>query len=217
MKETERLHNNANSKNNYDGRPQPELVIPSPSDFPDLAVMLKAAFQEKNGCSSTDKAINNALKAYQQYRDEYPQKLEHCRVIKQNGIVMAGCQLQVAGDPGDFSFPAYARHELQPGEVYVEWIACHPDHTGKGLGSMLLRWATDFATHTVGAKVLTLDVMKKNVGAVRLYERKGFCIKQNKDAVDAFFEGLLVFCCLGCKYWTVLNMEKPLEVEPETK
>ena len=83
---------------------------------------------------------------------------------------------------------------------------------GKGLGSQLLKWADEFATHELQAQVLTLSVMKRNEGAVRLYERKGYVIKSdaNKSGFGAFLSSLFVFCCLGCRYWTMLDMEKEL-------
>ena len=157
-----------------------------------------------------------SLKAYQTYHTKHRQKLEHCRIIKSaedDSIIVAACQLQVEGDPGDLTFPADMRHKLQPAEVYVEWIACHPDHTGKGLGSKLLKWAESYAKETVNARMLTLNVMQGNGGAVRLYERKGFVVKPDPHAGGAC-EDLLskcfVFCCMGCRYCTVLYMEKDL-------
>merc|ERR1711904_345686 len=114
---------------------------------------------------------------------------------------MGGIQLQLAGDSGDLDLPPMMRHQLRPGEAYVEWIACHPDATGKGIGSRLLRWADAFAK-SQGATVITLDVMKKNAGAVKLYERKGYVIQKQGDAVDRFFTGLCVWATMGGKYWT---------------
>ena len=107
------------------------------------------------------------------------------------------------------SFYRYMRHELKPGEAYVEYIACHPEATGKGIGSRLLNWADAFAL-SKGATYISLDVMKKNEGAVKLYERKGYVVKEQGDAVDRFITGLLVWTTMGGKYWTVYYMEKPL-------
>lgn len=82
-----------------------------------------------------------------------------------------------------------------------------PSATGKGIGSRLLAWAHDFASNDCGCTRITLDVMKKNQGAVRLYERKGYeVVKENRDCVT----GCFVDCCMGCTYWSVLTMEKKL-------
>jgi ribosomal protein S18 acetylase RimI-like enzyme len=184
-----------------------ELHVPETEDFPSLFTMKYLAFKEK-GLSDKDD------KVYEYYQQKYPHKLQHCRVVRdpETGIVIGACQVQLTGDPPDKALPSILRHHLLPGEAYVEFIACHPDHTGKGIGSKLLAWAETCAREN-GAKFLSLEVMKKNSGAVRLYERKGFVAKRDprmNDECDEFCTGLLVFCCFGCTYWTVLYMEKPL-------
>jgi ribosomal protein S18 acetylase RimI-like enzyme len=196
-----------------------ELLVPTPTDFDGIAALQAAAFAEKQGCLSNDgESRRQSKKCYEQYQKQFPQKLEHCRIVKRSsdGMVMAACQLMVKGDPGDLLFPESMRHSLSPHEVYVEWIACHPDHSGKGLGSKLLQWAHTYAKDNVNAKFVSLAVMKANTGAVRLYERKGYVIKKDPDLADVcdeFCQGCFVFFCLGCKYWTVLYMEKPLTDE----
>jgi ribosomal protein S18 acetylase RimI-like enzyme len=194
----------------------PELVVPTTSDFAGIAILQSTAFAEKLGCEGKQESQANCVKAYRTYQHKHVHKLEHCRIIKSpddDGTVMAACQLQAQGDPGDLTFPAGMRHTLQPGEVYVEWIACHPDHVGKGLGSQLLKWADTFAKESLHAKILTLQVMKANAGAVRLYERKGFVVTEDPHgggACGKLASGLFIFCCLGCQYWTILYMEKDL-------
>ena len=65
------------------------------------------------------------------------------------------------GDLGDLSFPESMREDkLGPGEVHLEFIACHPDATGKGIGSKLLKWADAFAASN-GCQFITLDVRIK--------------------------------------------------------
>ena len=112
------------------------LTIPTPADFPEIAKLQTAAFAEKLGCEEKVESERNCIKAYQKYHKNSPQKLEHCRIIKSNDgrTVMAACQLQATGDPGDLTFPQGMRHSLKPGEVYVEWIACSPDLLGKDWG-----------------------------------------------------------------------------------
>lgn len=192
----------------------PLLTVPTPADFPEIAKLQAAAFAEKLGCEGAAESERNCIRAYQKYQTNSPQKLEHCRIIKSSDgrTIMAACQLQANGDPGDLTFPPGMRHFLKQGEVYVEWIACHPDFIGKGLGSQLLKWADGFAKHELQAQWLTLSVMKRNEGAVRLYERKGYVIKADThtSGLQKCISSLFVFCCLGCRYWTVLYMEKDL-------
>lgn len=194
---------------------QTELVVPTPADFRAIAICQTCAFTEKLGCEGIQEAQDSCQKAYETYHRKFPRKLEHCRVIRSpsNGSVMAACQLQLVEDPGDLTFPETMQHCIRPGEVYLEWIACHPDHVGKGLGSQLLKWAESFATDVAKANILTLQVMKANDGAVRLYERKGFVVKRDPlldDVCDEICGSLFTFCFLGCRYWTILYMEKQL-------
>jgi ribosomal protein S18 acetylase RimI-like enzyme len=193
--------------------PQPELVIPTEADFAGIAALNYIAFIEKHGCDGKAETERNVRRAYNIYQAKYPEKLEHCRIIKslKDGSVIAACQLQAKSDPGDGAFPSWMRHELRPGEVYVEWIACHPDHVGKGLGSRLLRWADSFAKETLNANILTLSVMKANAGAVRLYERKGFVVKpSHAGCLGGLLGSCFIFFLAGFHYWTILNMEKDL-------
>mmetsp|Transcript_22332 Transcript_22332/g.62278 ORF Transcript_22332/g.62278 Transcript_22332/m.62278 type:complete len:241 (+) Transcript_22332:1040-1762(+) len=190
-----------------------EVVVPTEGDFEALANMKSLAFAEKGG--STDGG-----KSYRKYLRKYPQKIQHCRVVKSPdfpGIVLGAMQLQLRGDPGDFDLPSSLRHSVLPGEAHVEFIATHPDHTGKGIGSRLLAWADEFSIDQ-GYNRLSLEVMGANDGAVRLYKRKGYVVKKDPrggDECDACCTGLFVFCCLGCKYWTVLYMEKLLPTKEE--
>jgi ribosomal protein S18 acetylase RimI-like enzyme len=179
------------------------LVIPTTDDeYRGLADMKAAAFAEKG-------AVSDHGKIYRRMASKYPDKLQHCRIAKRGDAIVGAIQLQLGDDPGDLEFPEMLKHELKTNEAYVEFIATDPTCTGQGIGSKLLGWADSFAQEK-GCKCLTLEVMKKNEGAVRLYERKGFVIQRNVDPCDRFFTGCFVFFCLGCQYWTVYKMKKPL-------
>jgi len=194
--------NSNNRNNNY------ELVVPTSNDFHGLTRMKQLAFAEK-GVSDNDE------KKYQTYLKKYPNKIEHCRVVKSSDhpdVILGAIQLQLKGDPGDLGFPAGFRHEVMNGEAYIEFIACHPDHSGKGIGSKLLAWADQFAIEQ-GCSKLSLEVMTANDGAIRLYERKGYVVMKDphmEDECDACIGSLFVYCCLGCKYWSLVYMEKQL-------
>jgi len=198
--------------------PLPPLLIPTTDDFVGMAKLSTIAFKEKQGCESTQESEDNQLKAYRQYASKYPGKLQNCRILKDetSGLVIASCQLQGPNDPPDLSFPSFMRHELSPGEVYLEVIACHPDHTGKGLGSHLLKWADDHAKNVLKAEFLSLQVMQRNIGAAKLYERKGYVVTRNPHdggCLGQFCTGLSIFCLLGFKYWKILYMVKDLKGE----
>ena len=183
------------------------LSVPTPEDFEGMAILQTAAFVEKQGWgeSTTDIQKQN-YQTYQRYHKQCPVKLQHCRIIKSTDgkSVQAACQLQLR------------RQKTADDEVnvFVEWIACHPDHMNKGMGSTLLKWATTFAKKELNAKVLTLYVVKANTGAVRLYKRRGFVV-QNKGRntlCNRVVNGILGVVCLGMdRHWTVLTMEKDLQ------
>lgn len=68
---------------------------------------------------------------------------------------------------------------------YVNVLACYPEHRGQGLGSRLLDAADEIA-RAEGLHRMSVIVASNNIGAWRLYERKGFekiatrpCVKEN--------------------------------------
>jgi ribosomal protein S18 acetylase RimI-like enzyme len=197
------------------------LVEPTTAaDFRALGDLKALAFREKGGSARDAERL---VRIYQKYQSEYPAKLKHCRLVRdptRPDMLVGAIQVMCAGDPPDLTMPELLRHDtLLPGEAYVEFVATHPDYTGRGIGTTLLAWADECAK-SQGCRYISLEVMKKNEGAVRLYERQGYVIKRDPhDAsdcacLDNWFTGLVVYCCLGRQYWTVLYMEKPLAWVP---
>lgn len=60
-----------------------------------------------------------------------------------------------------------------PGELLMDGLAVDPDCRGQGLGTRLLHTLFDHG-RSLGYRTVRLDVIGRNVGARRLYEREGF-------------------------------------------
>jgi len=69
--------------------------------------------------------------------------------------------------------PLQELENLAPGTWYVNVLAAHPEHRGKGCGAALLGVAETLAGD-VGSPGLSIIVSDANPGARRLYERCGY-------------------------------------------
>lgn len=184
------------------------LSIPTPDDFQGITVLQTDAFHER--FSSKKDEIQQNMKTYQRYQKHCPEKIDICRVMKspEDGTtIIAAIQLMTR------------RRQNEPSEVFVEWIACHPDHRGQGIGSHLLTWAANFAKQNLNAAVLSLFVVRSNTKAVRLYERAGFMVhNQQKDKTGnrtsrkkSDLGKLLIRAFPNpMRHWTVHQMDKDL-------
>lgn len=198
------------------------LMPLTPDDFAAVAELKDLAFADKRGCTSSKQVQQTNKRAYVKCLKKCPEKLQHCRIAKESetGVILGACQLQFPGNPGDLSFDAWMRHEPMPGEAYVEFIATHPDHTGKGIGSKLLQWAFDYSQADDRIHRLSLDVMSRNTGAIRLYERKGFVVKKDphmQTECEEICTGFFLFWCMGCRYCSLTYMEKPIASPLQTQ
>merc|ERR1719238_1032627 len=113
-----------------------KLETPSEQDLAEVAAIKALGFAEKGLVAETQE------KAYKETFRVAPQKIDHIRVVRdESGMILGAIQLQLPGDPGDLSHADESmRHVLVPGECYLEWIACRPEATGKGIGSVLMKW-----------------------------------------------------------------------------
>ena len=66
----------------------------------------------------------------------------------------------------------YAVVDVAADAVHVRELVVHPDHQGRGIGTVVLQAAVDEARRL--AVPARLQVLQANVGARRLYERVGF-------------------------------------------
>ena len=183
-----------------------------------MAVLQQAAFEKQSWGESADEVTRQNYQTYCRYYHECPTKLTHCRIIKSpdGSTVLAACQLLVRKRRQEHQQQIVDEepNNKKESEVIVEWIACHPDHMNKGMGSTLLAWAMTFAKQELRADTLTLFVVKANTGAMRLYKRRGFVVRQSpirRGMCGKMVDGIVGLACLGMdRYWTVLTMDKDL-------
>lgn len=82
-------------------------------------------------------------------------------------------------------------NETGPGEFYIDTLAVHPNHQGKGLGTQLLKFAISQIVHKEG-KVLGLLVDVNNSKAKNLYLQLGFQLVGQKQLMGHPYEHLQI-------------------------
>ncbi|MCL2372521.1 MAG: GNAT family N-acetyltransferase [Defluviitaleaceae bacterium] len=75
----------------------------------------------------------------------------------------------------------------KPNETYIDYLAIAPAHRGQGIGTKLIEYAKDSSQ----SEYLMIQVLSKNVGAKKLYERRGF------STVEAKINLLTMLKCFG--------------------
>ena len=70
--------------------------------------------------------------------------------------------------------------KLRERNAHISGIAVHPEYEGRGIGTMLINSAVDFARKN-GKAALMLTVKESNAKAVRFYSRLGFSLKGAKS------------------------------------
>jgi len=125
------------------------------------------------------------LDTYSQQKNKIDAPLQSEYIIKKFGLIrslISGISFLLLG------------HHLKKDEMIVDYIAVHPDFRGHGIGGNLLDFGEKIAKKTSGISRYTLRVIGKNIGAKRLYERKGFSvIKTRRALISSFFTGVKVY------------------------
>ena len=85
-------------------------------------------------------------------------------------LVESGAEM--TDEPADPILEPYERLEI-PGTLYISSLAVFGEFRGMGLGTKMLSIARDQARES-SLDALSLLVFEQNIGAVRLYQRKGF-------------------------------------------
>jgi len=81
------------------------------------------------------------------------------------------------------------KHTPELHECYVEDLVVHPQHQGKGIGTLLLQWAQRYMLQSRALSFLSLHVASHNYHAIQLYERHQF---RKQRSTNSFLTGLLL-------------------------
>src|SRR5918995_3910826 len=103
----------------------------------------------------------------------------NCVVAEREGAVIGQlcafpveAATEISDEPVDPILEPYVRLEI-PGTLYISSLALFDEFRGMGLGTKMLSIARDQARER-NLDALSLLVFERNIGAVRLYQRKGF-------------------------------------------
>ncbi len=176
--------------------PEPDIRPARPADAPVLAGLMNAAGEGLPAWlwSRMAEPGEDAM-AFGSRRvagEDSGFSYRNAHVAEINGTVagmLLGYRLDDPYDPGDLEeLPAVIRplielEALAPGSWYVNAIATLPEVRGRGIGSRLMGLAERLCLDS-GAEDLSLIVARANTGAVRLYERLGFCTVATRPLVS---------------------------------
>lgn len=76
--------------------------------------------------------------------------------------------------------------ETQAGEFYLDTISVNPDMQGKGIGKLLILAGLDLAKK-LGHKQVALLVEVKNERALKLYQKVGFKMENEKQFIGSLY------------------------------
>lgn len=82
--------------------------------------------------------------------------------------------------------PYHIDIEAHEDEYYIDTICVAPDARGRGIGTMLLRFAAQQA-NKLGHTKLSLNVETEKIKARRLYEREGFVVTEPWEIIGEPF------------------------------
>ena len=78
--------------------------------------------------------------------------------------------------------PLVELEQCVPGSFYINMIATSPESRGMGVGTKLMAIANQMAMDA-SCDLLSIEVFEQNSGALRLYQRLGYQIKESRPVV----------------------------------
>ncbi len=82
----------------------------------------------------------------------------------------------------EFIRPLIELEQCVPGSYYINMLATYPHFRNRGIGVALMGEAERLALET-GCEILSVEVFEQNVGALRLYQRLGYQVVEERNVV----------------------------------
>jgi len=82
----------------------------------------------------------------------------------------------------EFIRPLIELEQCVPGSFYINMLATYPEYRGKGIGTQLMGIADKLAAEA-GCTIISVEVFEQNRGALRLYQRLGYRIAEQRNVV----------------------------------
>jgi ribosomal protein S18 acetylase RimI-like enzyme len=134
---------------------------------------LKRTFREVN--RTTVEYQRPRLKRHflEVYEDESVEQLlfELVQAKKSEIVGYAECAFEIAGADNWLNESYFEKRQMRP--LFVQELAVHPDHQGKGIGSFVLEQVEHLA-RVRGCTHLVLEVAENNERALRFYRSRTF-------------------------------------------
>lgn len=85
------------------------------------------------------------------------------------------------------AFPEFIRPLIElercvPGSFYINMLATYPRYRGRGVGTSLMRSVVCLAAEA-GCTTISVEVFEQNAGALRLYQRLGYRIVEQRGVI----------------------------------
>lgn len=85
-------------------------------------------------------------------------------------------------DLPEFIRPLIELEQCVPGSFYINMLAAYPQFRGQGIGTALMSIVDQLALQQ-DCKLLSVEVFEQNSGALRLYQRLGYRIQDQRQVV----------------------------------
>lgn len=82
----------------------------------------------------------------------------------------------------EFIRPLIELEQCVPGSYYINMLAAYPEFRGHGVGTELMR-IVDGLAQDAGCETISVEVFEQNAGALRLYQRLGYDIVDQRDVI----------------------------------